>query len=71
MTPKPALPVEAINIQTSLGFEQKYFENLKLCDSNVEAYELTEQLYEYYYGRRKYSNFASFREVINRRMRKR
>lgn len=64
------LPPLAIKISTSAGFEQRYFEHLKYAETHADAYESTEAEYQQYFGRRRYSCFKSFREVINNRRRK-
>ena len=63
------IPVQALKLQTSTGFEQRYFDYLRIHDSQ-SAYEETEKEYEKWYKRRRYSSYKSFREVVNRRHRK-
>lgn len=64
-----AIPVQALKLQTSTGFEQSYFDHLQTCADCYAAYEATEKEYKKWYGRRRYSSYRSFKEVCNRRHR--
>lgn len=50
------------------GFSELYFKKLVSANSAEAAYILTEQEYEEYFGRRKYSSFDSFRVVHNKKL---
>jgi len=63
------IPVQALRLQTSTGFEKRYFYYLRIYKSK-KAYEETEKEYEKWYGKRRYSSYKSFREVVSRRHRK-
>ena len=63
------IPVQALKLLTTTGFEQKYFDFLRIYD-NKKAYEETEKEYEKWYKKRRYSSYKSFREVVNRKHRK-
>lgn len=50
------------------GFIDYYY---KICldfDTNQEAYERVESIHLEYFGKRKYSNYNSFRSVRNRNL---
>ena len=48
------------------GFSKVYFANVSACASNSEAYEKAEQLHVQYFGKRKYSDYNSFRNLRDR-----
>lgn len=56
-------------LSTAQGFEKSYYTNLRVCKTQTDAYEMTETEYVNLFGQRKYSNYNSFRNVINRRIR--
>ncbi|MAR39098.1 MAG: hypothetical protein CMD22_00155 [Flavobacteriales bacterium] len=50
-----------------VGFEKRYNENVSITNSYIEAYEKTEEEYHFNFGKRRYSSYDSFRQVIKRR----
>jgi len=52
---------------TTQGFINRYFENLKVSKTNLEAYEKTAEEYRVAFGVEKYSGYDSFRKVKNRK----
>lgn len=60
-----------IDLTTQEGFYRAYFENLKAAISQHHAYEQTELLYmeQHNTENRKYTSFASFRQMKNRWLR--
>lgn len=51
------------------GFLDAYFVNLKIHDTQIEAYDATEKQYEEKYGAgRRYASYNSFRIIKNRQM---
>jgi hypothetical protein len=55
---------------TTSGFITEYFANLKFETTQMAAYERTEKEFFHLFGRRKYKNFDSFRQIKNRNIRK-
>jgi orotate phosphoribosyltransferase len=55
---------------TTSGFIAEYFANLKVTTTQVDAYERTEKEFLKIFGRRKYKNFDSFRQIKNRGIRR-
>lgn len=51
---------------TQEGFIEAFYEQCADYKTHEEAYEGVERLYERYFGKRKYSNFNSFRQVRDR-----
>ena len=52
------------------GFADYYFEMQDLYPSQMEAYERLEDFHIQVTGRRRYSEFDSFRKVLDRRLKK-
>ncbi|SEA07047.1 hypothetical protein SAMN05444145_101455 [Alistipes timonensis JC136] len=52
------------------GFADYYFEMQDLYPSQMEAYERLENFHIQVTGRRRYSEFDSFRKVLDRRLKK-
>ncbi len=62
------IPKEAIDLQTTKGFDKEFFARLGRANiSQKEAYEQVEELYKSYWGKTKYSSFESYRQARNRR----
>jgi hypothetical protein len=55
---------------TDLGFVRLYEKLLPLTESYMEAYQAAEEVHEQIYGGRRYSDYNSFRQVINRAIKK-
>ena len=53
-------------ISTTSGFISRYMQHLSHCETQLEAYETTENEHLTLFNRRKYSNYHSFRQVKNR-----
>jgi hypothetical protein len=64
------IPKRVIKMITMEGFIEA-FESLKKTNiTQVDAYEQCEELYEKYFGRRRYSEFQSFYMAKQRKKRK-
>lgn len=59
-----------IDLTTTQGFCQAYFENLKKVENQQQAYEETELQYMCNHNTeiRKYASFQSFRQIKNRHL---
>lgn len=55
---------------TSDGFEQVFFTEARTSSTYVEAYEKVEAWHEDVFGRRKYSDYNSFRNTKTQRKKK-
>ena len=51
------------------GFIERYFYNLAYSATQLEAYETTESEHERLFNRRRYTNYDSFRQIKNRKLR--
>lgn len=52
------------------GFISAYYEELKFHDRYFDAYETIERVHLHFFGKRKYSNYASFQQVMSRKTNK-
>jgi hypothetical protein len=48
------------------GFSRIYYANVSGSNTNTEAYEKAEKVHIQYFGKRKYSDYDSFRNVRDR-----
>ena len=53
-------------LSTPRGFIDRYLKNLAHCNTQIEAYELTEKEFFELFNRRKYSSYDSFRRRKNK-----
>jgi hypothetical protein len=58
-------PASMIKVE---GFITRYFQNLKKCKTNEEAYQATAEEYRKAFGHDKYSGYESFKKVKNRKL---
>ena len=58
-----------VEVMTS-GFDERFHHYCKTSKTYFEAYEKTEIEFESSFGKRKYSNYDSFRVTMNKRMKK-
>ena len=56
----------ALVLLTVEGFIARYYEVLPEWGNNVSAYNAVERQYEWYFGKRKYSDYESFRITLSR-----
>ena len=59
-------PEEILKLITIDGFIADFISNISATSSYIDAYELTENKHEKYFGKRKYNSFASFSVVRKR-----
>lgn len=64
------LSEKALRLLTSQGFDSEYFANLATSNTQLEAYEKTELLYQSFFKKRRYSTFASFKTAHYMRINK-
>ena len=62
--------INPAQLVTTEGFINRYFENLKVSKTNVEAYEKTAEEYRKAFGIDKYSGYDSFRQIKNRKFKR-
>jgi hypothetical protein len=62
------LPIEILVLLSPNGFEDRFHKNCKLSKTYMEAYEKTEEEYQEYFGKTRYSSYDSFRVVMQRKM---
>lgn len=55
-------------LSTTDGFTARYYNLLRFHKTYSEAYEATEQDHVRLFGRRRYSNYNSFRNVKDRKL---
>lgn len=61
------VPVRVLKMITSEGFIQAYHKARGLHMTNYDAYESCEEDYEKHFGKRKYSEFQSFKQILIRK----
>ena len=52
------------------GFNQRYEQNMRVCNTYKNAYLKTEEQYEGVFGQKKYASYDSFRIIRSRKMKK-
>lgn len=61
----------AIRMVTTEGFDAVYWETLQeLGTSQAETFDILNELFEKYFGHKRYSNFESYRVSRDRRMKR-
>ena len=66
----PIIDQKISKLITTTGFITEYYKQLNGCKTNAEAYQKVEEIYFKYFGKNKYSNFESFRQVRDYRLKK-
>lgn len=64
----PKISTDVAKLLSIDGFIDVFLEMAYLYPSQIEAYERLENYYIDVTGRRRYSDYSSFRKVLNRRM---
>jgi uncharacterized protein YktA (UPF0223 family) len=59
-----------LKLMTVKGFIERYWEFIGIYPSHEEAYNAVEKQYEMAFGKRKYSDYTSFRVVKSNYMKK-
>lgn len=62
------IPEAALRLLKAKEFDHVFFNNLKICKTQMEAYEMTEKLFHEFFGKNKYRNFESFRKSRDSRL---
>lgn len=63
-------PLEILSLLSPSGYDRKFHENCRITQTYEEAYDLTETEYESHFGKKRYSNYESYRITKNKRMKK-
>ena len=61
------IQIEILALLSPSGFEKRFHKNCKLSKTYEDAYELTEQEYEFNFEKRRYASYDSFRVTKNRK----
>ena len=61
---------EILILLSPRGFDERFHHYCRTSKTYFEAYEKTEIEFETSFGKRKYSNYDSFRVTMNKRMKK-
>tara|TARA_R110000765_G_C18450041_1_gene548236 strand:+ start:145 stop:366 length:222 start_codon:yes stop_codon:yes gene_type:complete len=61
--------IEILALLSPSGFERKFHKNCNISKTYEDAYELTENEFEFNFGRRRYASYDSFRVTKNRKNR--
>jgi hypothetical protein len=64
------IPQNILKLLDLEGFIAQYYSFCSKYDTNLEAYNATEELYEQWFLKRRYSDYESFRVVKNRSLKK-
>ena len=59
-----------LKLLTPEGFDERFYSLCQLYRTNELAYEALERQYESYFGKRRYSNYESYRKTKNKRVNK-
>ena len=59
-----------ITLITPEGFDERFWDNAAHCKTYKIAYEKVEEEYESVFGKRKYSDYNSYRNCRDRRLKK-
>lgn len=62
------MDIKILTLLTPSGFDERFWDNAAQCKTYKLAYEKLEEEYETYFGRRKYSDYNSFRNCRDRRI---
>jgi hypothetical protein len=62
------LGIEILILLSPDGFEERFYFYAKTEKTYLKAYEKTELEYQNYFGKNKYSNYDSFRVVMQRKI---
>ena len=65
------MDIKIIALLTPEGFDQRFWEVASKTKTYKEAYELVEKEYEANFRQRRYSDYNSFRNCRDRRLKKR
>ncbi|MBN2480435.1 MAG: hypothetical protein JXB19_01745 [Bacteroidales bacterium] len=61
---------EAIELLDTSGFIKAYFYNLSGSITYQQAYDKTEDLFMSYFGKRRYADYNSFRNILTRHLKR-
>tara|TARA_R100001163_G_scaffold61623_1_gene51757 strand:+ start:504 stop:722 length:219 start_codon:yes stop_codon:yes gene_type:complete len=64
------MDLKIIALLTPDGFDRKFWDNASKTKTYKEAYEQTEQEYQKYFLKRKYSDYNSYRNCRDKRIKK-
>lgn len=64
------LEPHVLKLMTAEGFDARFFEMCQHYPTDALAYEAVERQYESYFGKRRYSNYESYRKTKNKRINK-
>ncbi|MAO64283.1 MAG: hypothetical protein CL666_04730 [Balneola sp.] len=63
--------LELVKLHDPYVFDERFVECTRECDTYEEAYDLVEQEYKSVFGKRKYSNYNSYRVARRKRIKAR
>lgn len=66
----PEIHPQAKELGTTRGFIVRFEQLIKVCESYKEAYEKLEEVHVRVYGRRKYSEWVTFKSIYYRKSKK-
>ncbi|MFD0701755.1 hypothetical protein [Myroides pelagicus] len=55
-------------IASTDGFYDYYFKNITKYPSRIDAFNYVNELYEKYFGCKRYKNYWSFKRTVNRKL---
>lgn len=55
-------------IASTDGFYEFYFQQISKYKSRIDAFNYVNELYSNYFGVKRYSNYCSFKNIINRKL---
>jgi len=63
-------PADVLQLLDKNGFISAYYSELKNYDRFYDAYEHLEEIHEYYFKTRKYSNYECFKVILSQNSKK-
>lgn len=62
-------PEEIKSLTTTTGFVSEFYQQCRVHDSDIEAFEYLNDLHKIYFGKQKYSDYESFKTIRKRYIR--
>ena len=64
------IPIKIIGMLSANGYVDRFYAHCKTCATDKEAYEKTEKEFQDYFGKRRYSDYNSYRGARDKRLKK-
>jgi hypothetical protein len=64
------IDLEILALLSPRGFDERFWKHSKDCKTYIEAYEKTEKEFHKHFGKRKYSDYNSYRNSRDKRIKR-